>query len=68
MSGQRYVLQNLGAMGRYGESTFSTLGIRYANMLIEQGWIPCGMCISKDNEVIQTFYLPMELEISEESQ
>lgn len=66
MSGPRYMLQNLGAMGQAGESTFSTLGIRYATRLIEDGWIPCGMCISPDKEVIQTFYLPMDLEFAEE--
>lgn len=68
MSGQRYILQNLGAMGKASESMFSTVGVRYANELIEQGWVPCGMCISKENEVIQTFYLPLDYELTEDGQ
>lgn len=61
MSGQRYMLQNLGVMGKAGESTFSTLGVPHANKLIGDGWIPCGLFITHEKEVIQTFYLPIEV-------
>lgn len=58
----RFLLQNLGALGEAGKSLFSIGGIPYATRLIEEGWIPCGTYISNDGEVLQTFYLPVNVD------
>ncbi|AAX84873.1 hypothetical protein [Xanthomonas phage Xp15] len=60
---KRFLLQNLGALGEAGKSLFSTHGTDYATQLIEEGWVPCGMCINQHNEVIQTFYKPLTEEV-----
>jgi len=59
---KRFLLQNLGALGEAGKSLFSIGGIPYATRLIEEGWIPCGTSISPDGEVLQTFYLPVDID------
>ncbi len=65
MSQARYRIQNLGALGKVGESLFSTSGIPLASNLIESGWIPCGTFKNDLNEVIQAFYLPVEFDLVE---
>lgn len=54
----RYEIVNLGAMGKIGESLFSTAGVPLANKLIADGWVPCGTCFNERREVLQTFYRP----------
>ena len=58
---ERFKLVNLGELGAKGESAFSTIGVPHATNLIEAGWIPCGMYVKANNEVVQTFYYPKEL-------